>query len=275
MKSPKKEANQRKKFNVLILGAGNQGCMSDIPGSENEHKIISFANAFKKHEKTNRLMINDINHVKAQQAAKTWNCWHVFNLDIAFNDSNLKPDIVVVSTSDDTHYEVLKELSKYSPKLVIVEKPICTELEQAREIVKLYKEKEIPLLVNYTRRFLPHYDYLEQYGKPVYATCAFNRGWLHTGTHAIDFFNMINAENYRMIEMPTEAYRVWDLKVYYENHVFSEIRVGDMPVWDYYDNSMWYLAENAYNFLEGKEDLKCTGEMALKDLEICYELMNK
>jgi hypothetical protein len=38
---------------------------------------------------------------------------------------------------------------------------------------------------------------------------------------------------------------------------------------------MKYVAENAYNFLEGKEELKCTGEMALKSLEMCFELMNK
>lgn len=86
---------------------------------------------------------------------------------------------------------------------------------------------------------------------------------------------MIGANEYRLIEIPTEAYRVWDLKVYYKNHVFKEVRVGDMPVWEYYDKSHWHVVENAYNFLENKELLKCTGEDGLRALEICYELMNK
>jgi hypothetical protein len=46
-----------------------------------------------------------------------------------------------------------------------------------------------------------------------------------------------------------------------------------MPVPEYYDNHMKYVVDNAYNFLEGRESLKCTGEDALRSLEICYELM--
>ena len=84
---------------------------------------------------------------------------------------------------------------------------------------------------------------------------------------------MLSADNYRMIEMPTEAYRIWDLKVYYTDYVFSETRINDMEVWDYCNNATWHLVENAYNFLKGKEELKCTGEDGLKALEICYKLM--
>ncbi|MBY9013099.1 MAG: Gfo/Idh/MocA family oxidoreductase [Candidatus Lokiarchaeota archaeon] len=269
LRKRKEEGHAKNKYNILIIGCGNQGCMSDIPGSNNEQKIISFAKAFKGHKNTNELIFYDIDIEKAKEAATIWDGIFTCDLELALKHA----DIVIIATTDNKHYELLKKSAEYDLKLVIVEKPICEDLEHAREIVALYKEKGIPLMLNYTRRFLPHYDYLEQYGKPVYATCAFNRGLIHSGSHSIDFFNMIGAENYRMIEIPTEAYRVWDLKIYYENHVFSEIRVGDMPVWDYYDNATVHLVENAYNFLKGKEELKCTGEDGLKALEICYELM--
>jgi hypothetical protein len=36
---------------------------------------------------------------------------------------------------------------------------------------------------------------------------------------------------------------------------------------------MWHVTENAHNFLEGREALKCTGEDSLRSLEICFELM--
>ena len=45
-----------------------------------------------------------------------------------------------------------------------------------------------------------------------------------------------------------------------------------MQVPDYYDFHTRYVIENAYNFLEGKEELLCTGEDALKALEIMEEL---
>jgi hypothetical protein len=257
---------------VLIIGSGNQGALADAPKSGNEHKIISFAHALKTHEGFETITFYDKDKLKSKTAAETWDCYYT-ECDIDYICEYGDIDIAVITTPDENHYEILKQLAECPIKLIVCEKPICSDLQQAREIVELYKQKNIPILVNYTRRFLPHYDYLKQYGKPVYATCSFNRGFLHSGSHAVDFFNMIGADNYRLIEIPTEAYRVWDLNVYYENHAFSEVRVGDMPVWEYYDKSHWHVVENAFNFLEGKEELKCTADDALKGLEICYELM--
>jgi hypothetical protein len=128
-------------------------------------------------------------------------------------------------------------------------------------------------MVNYTRRFLPAYDHLKEYGKPIFGTCHFNRGWIHTATHAIDFFNMIGCLDYRIIESKLD-YRVWSLDVFYDKHRAVEERLDNDPVWSYYDKSHMYIINNAYEFLEGREEIKCTGEMALKALEICYELMD-
>jgi len=263
------------KYKVLIIGTGKQGVGE---GQEKvEGKIINFAHAFVEHHGfDNNILFYDKDFEKAKNAASIWDGrWLKLN---KFDSCVLHAeeiDIAVVSTNDGSHYEILKRLAEYPLKLVLCEKPLCETIEQAKEIVQLYKDRGINLAVNYTRRYLPYYNYLKQYGKPVYATCAFNRGFLHSGSHGIDFFNMIGAENYRLIEIPTEAYRVWDLKVYYEKHVFSEVRVGDMPVWKYYDKSHWHIVDNIYKFLEGEEPLKCKGEDALRALEICFELMKE
>lgn len=183
-------------------------------------------------------------------------------------------DVVVIATPDNAHYELLKQLVNYSLKLVICEKPLTTDLNEAREIVGLYKEREIPIMVNYTRRYVPFYDYLKSHGKPLYGECCFNRGWLHTATHAIDFFNMVGCDNYRIFEYDGNQYeRYWDIFLAYRDHSFSETRKDGMPVWSYMDKTMWNLAENAHNFLEGKEPIKCAGDDALLALEKCYELM--
>jgi hypothetical protein len=187
------------------------------------------------------------------------------------HDKNLV-DIAIVSTSDNTHYEILKQLAEYPLKLVIVEKPICENLEQAREIVELYKAKGIPLMVNYTRRFLPYYDNLKEYGKPISSVCRFNRGWLHTASHAIDFFNMLGCDNYSIFESDSNS-RVWIITVAWKYNIFTEHRFGEQPVWPYYNKSHMHIMNNAYEFLEGREEIKCTGEMALHSLEICFNLM--
>ncbi|MFW9969285.1 MAG: Gfo/Idh/MocA family protein [Candidatus Odinarchaeota archaeon] len=272
--NPKEGEDLRKKYNVLIIGAGGQGAFGDAPGSGNEHKYISFAHAFKDHEGFELVGFIDKDFDKAEKAKKIWNVNFSSNCPL-IRFAMPYFDIAVVTTPDDTHYEILKELSECKLKLVICEKPLCADLQEAKEIVELYKEKNIKLMVNYTRRFIPHYDKLKQHGKPIKANCFFNRGWIHTATHAIDFFEMLGVKDYEITEIHTEDYRVWDILVNYDNYKFKETRVGDMPVWDYYNDAMMHVVNNVYNFLEGKEDIKCTGEHALKALEICYKLMNK
>jgi len=192
----------------------------------------------------------------------------------------LGTNVAVVSTPDDYHYEILKELAEYPLKLVLCEKPICSDLQQAREIVQLYKAKGIPLCVNYTRNFLPYYEDLKQryksgeFGRIVFANVVFNRGWLHSATHAISFLEWFFGGQYngKIMECETD-YRIWQMDLFFEKYHWREERIGDQPVWEYYDKSHWYVVDNVYQFLEGKEELKCTGEDGLRALEICYKLM--
>ncbi|MFW9989889.1 MAG: Gfo/Idh/MocA family protein [Candidatus Odinarchaeota archaeon] len=273
-----------KKYQAIIIGAGKQGNEADHPGSENEHKIISFAHSFKEHEGFNLIGFIDKDFEKAKKAAKTWGAFFYANgisgyLSKIIENHNI---VAVVTTPDDTHYEILKQLSEYPVKLVICEKPVCTDLQQAREIVKLYNNKGISLVVNYTRLFLPYYRELKdkylngEFGKFIGGHGIYNKGLLHTGSHMVNFiewfFNKIPKDFY-LRELTDANYRTWQIDLFFENYHWREERIGAMPVWKYYNKTHWHIVENAYNFLEGKELLKCTGKDALKTLEICYELM--
>ena len=250
-------------YNCLIIGAGGQGALADAPGTGLEHKVISFAHAINDHVGFNLLEYYDSDINKAKKAVEIWG-------GKAYKTIS-KSDVFIVTTPDDSHYETLINLVKYRPKLVICEKPICENLTEAREIVQLYKDKRIPLMVGYTRNFMPYYEFDKDI---VAATCTFNRGWLHTATHAIALFNKLGVKNYTISEIEECDYRVWDLIIYFaDGTFFQERRIADMPVWDYYDNCTMHTMDNAYNFLEGKEPIKCTGEHALRALERCYELM--
>ncbi len=265
-----------KKYNCLIIGAGNQGALSDQPGSGNEHKYLSFAHAFKEHPGFELWGFYDTNMEKAAEAAIAWKTdyWSGWPIDA---------DVIVIATPDEHHFEPLKKALSRKPGLVIVEKPLCTDLAQAREIVALYQAKGIPLMVDYTRRFIPELQELKrryeagEYGKLLDASYSCNRGVLHTESHAIDFFNWFSNGEFKILErnnfIDNAKYRVWQIQFFFERYFWQEQRIGDMPVPAYYDRHMWYVVENAYNFLEGKEPLRCTGEDALRTLEICFGLM--
>ena len=258
---------------------GGQGSEADQPGNGNEYKIISFTHAFKLHPGFTNPILYDIDPAKAEKAAKAWNT-HKTN-DYVFALGFQRFDVAIVATPDDTHCEILKTLAKHQLKLVICEKPLCTDLREAREIVELYRAKNIPLMVNYTRRFTPKYQEMKRfydmgvYGKAEGAHLLFNRGWIHSATHGMDLFNWFFGDSIRpKIEyVGFEVPRRWLLSICFEKYFWSEIRQNEQPVSNIFDNTAWYLTENAYNFLDGKEPLKCTGDDALKALEKCFELM--
>lgn len=221
------------------------------------------------------LGFHDIDKEKAANAAIAWETdyWSGYPIDA---------DVIVIATPDKNHFEPLQKALSREPKLVIVEKPICDNLNQAREIVELYKAKGIPLMVNYTRRFLPYYEELKrkykagEFGRLVNYDALFNRDLLHTGSHLVDFltwFSDFELPDGLFIKEVNVDYRVWQIQLLFEKHFWQEQRIGNQPVWPYYDKSHWHVVENAYNFLKGREPLKCTGEDALRSLEICFELM--
>jgi predicted dehydrogenase len=253
-------------FNCLLVGAGNKACLSDAPGTGNEHKYLSYCHAIKDNP---NFAISEIYDINAEATALAYNIW---------GDGNGKHiDIGIVASSDDSHYNALKSLATMDVKLVIAEKPLCNTVAQAREIVELYRRKGIPLMVDYTRRFIPRWRAIKDdideglYGRFIKGYCYFNRGWEHTASHFIDqtlWYNG-NLDNIEIHEVESTYQWVYQWGLFYENNFASEhaVNIRYSKVDTIYDNHLKYLMQNALNFLQGNEPLFCTGEDALKALE--------
>jgi len=83
-----------------------------------------------------------------------------------------KLDILSICTPPSTHRELVEASAPYV-KAIWLEKPIAETLEDADEIIKVCKHYGILLQVNHQRR-------------STLPTFRFSRGWLNSGTHAID-----------------------------------------------------------------------------------------
>ena len=103
-----------------------------------------------------------------------------------------KPDIVSVAVPENLQFDVLTELLQHGCiKAVIAEKPLADTLEKSRDIVKAYQQADIPLLVNYTRRYSKLYQNMSERFKTaeehvVSASIHYAKGLWHNGSHAID-----------------------------------------------------------------------------------------
>lgn len=177
-----------KQYNVLIVGSGNIGAFFDTPFSEN---ILTHAHAFYITKGFNLLGFVDVSKQKVEDAAKLWkvNCFS--SLEEAFDKNKI--DVVSVCVPDDYHYDILKKVSNFPVKLVFAEKPLAKSLNQAEEIIKKYKEKNIKCLVNYSRRFVSKFKTLKdsilngEYGDFICGNGYYGKGTLHNGSHLIDF----------------------------------------------------------------------------------------
>ncbi|MDD5431178.1 MAG: Gfo/Idh/MocA family oxidoreductase [Candidatus Pacebacteria bacterium] len=175
-------------YKAAIIGAGRIASGYD---SLESPKILTHAHAYKKHGNVELLGFYDTDAGKAEQAAKKWSAGFfgdLIELDAA------APEIISVCVPDGEHSGVLKKIAgfKNKPKIVICEKPITAEIKDTEEVIKLYEDKKIPLLIDHTQRFNPTAREAAEkikngeYGKVVCASAVYSNGVLHGGTHVLD-----------------------------------------------------------------------------------------
>lgn len=183
------------RYNAIIIGAGNIGALFDSPDSED---VLTHAHAFTKHTGFNLIGFIDIDVKKAHQAAKLWGCKTFSNIEEAFNSGKI--DIACVAVPDEYHYSVLKELSEFSLKVILAEKPLTKTLKEAEELLKICSEKQIDVVVNYSRRFVPEFEKIRQdikmgvYGEYLTGTGYYGKGIIHNGSHLIDLLRYFIGE---------------------------------------------------------------------------------
>jgi predicted dehydrogenase len=197
----------KERYNVLIIGAGNIGAFFDTPEIT---EVLTHAHAYEKHEGFNLLGFIDVDKQKAVQAVALWGGKVFSGLKEAFSEGNV--DIVSVAVPDDSHIEVLEELSQFPVKLVFTEKPLAKTAADAERILKLYNGKGIPVAVNYSRRYVPELTKIKAdietgvYGDYLTGTGYYGKGFLHNGSHMIDLIRYLAGE----IESITSDYCIID-----------------------------------------------------------------
>jgi len=311
---------QFQNYKALIIGCGSIGALKDeqYDSPDDSDTILTHAHAYYENPDINLIGVVDIDCEKAEQAGKKWNCPAYDNLNY-----DLETDIISVCVPTENHAEILKEIISLNPKLVIAEKPFCNNLKEALIIAELYKQADIPILVNYTRRFdLIGGDILNkirdgEYGEIYHVRCLYGRGLKRDGCHAIDIFNWVLGEymtgerageisdyspddpSYHlelqyekcyltdMVAVDSRSYGLFEIEFVTEKGIISFTKWGQHihistpeteKTYGQYQSlirskifipsglnmALLNMVQNAVDFLNGKANLKCTVEDALK-----------
>lgn len=191
-------------YKVTIIGSGNIAAGFDTPESK---KILTHAHAVTEHSDFELSGFYDRDEMRAFEAVRRWGGKAYVDMETAVQNA----DIVCCCVPDRFHGSVLKEVAQYHPRLVIAEKPLADKYKEAIEIQKLYEgEDKIPLVVNYSRRFLKEFHHLKHdvksYGKFIKGIGYYGKGILHNGSHMIDILQFLLGKVEDIKILGTEIY---------------------------------------------------------------------
>ncbi len=184
-------------YKVILLSAGSIGATKDDefdnPDSEN---ILTHANACYRHKRAELIGIVDPDIRKATAAATKWSTKAYTSLSQIDDEA----DIVICATPTDRHLATLLEALQYRPKIVIAEKPFCTNIHEATIVHNEYKRAGVPIAVDYIRRYAPRINELKNqieeniHGKIHNVKLTYTRGIFHEACHFIDLCRYLFGE---------------------------------------------------------------------------------
>ena len=105
--------------------------------------------------------------------------------------------MVCICSPTHLHALHLEEALFLNPKLLFCEKPVTSDLRSTRDLINRYAKKNIPLVVNYTRRWDPEVRSLRRefaslkWGKVFSVSGLYNKGILNNGSHMLDLIRFL------------------------------------------------------------------------------------
>lgn len=176
------------KFSVALIGCGDIGYLFD-----QNSKAKGALTHFKAFKQSGNFELKAVSDLRAG-IRKMIHSRHGIPVYEDYNRMlrEIKPDVVVIASDDESHFRILNDAVKFRPKLVFTEKPLALNYEEVKKAVAKYKKKSILLQVNYTRRFLKEFEEAGQFiksgemGKPESAVLYYSRGLIHNASHYID-----------------------------------------------------------------------------------------
>lgn len=171
---------------AAVIGAGAIGARLDKPGTSTP---MTHAGGFRAAGYDLVALVDPATDVA--ELAQSWGCAGYRDFDAMMCDQ--KPEVLSLAVPTTERADLLTRALAYRPRVVIAEKPLTSSLETSQRIVTAYREAGVPLVVNYTRRFVPAWrDLIGSH--PMSATIRYAKGLRHNGTHAFDLCRMLFGE---------------------------------------------------------------------------------
>jgi predicted dehydrogenase len=186
---------------ALIVGCGK------IAGGYNrgpsDSKILTHALAYRRHPGYELVACVDPNEARRSAFAGKWGLSKSFaTLEAALENDTF--DVVSICSPTGKHLAALDRLADSQVKAVFAEKPLDGKPESALEIGAKFAARNIPVAVNFGRRFDSSIQALRseiasgRFGKLVSAIGWYSGGVVNNGSHMVDLAVLLTARHPRL-----------------------------------------------------------------------------
>lgn len=177
---------------VLIVGLGQIGMGYDLHLEPNGH-VYSHARAFSQHPRFRLIGGVDPDEQQRQIFTRTYGCPAYGDVETALERH--QPDLFIIAVPTQFHNQALQRaLERSHPKIILCEKPLSYDLQEARSMVQACAAKGVMLYVNYMRRSDPGVIEIKrrivnnEFGAPIKGIAWYSKGFFHNGSH---LFNLL------------------------------------------------------------------------------------
>lgn len=178
-----------KSYKVILLGLGNISLLYDFISIEN--LIFTHAKAYSEDDFFHLVGGIDPQKKNRDLFSEKYRCPAYEKIeDFRFIS---KPEIVVVASPTEDHYESIKKsIYFWKPKIIICEKPLSYSIEDSKKIIKICKKNGVELFVNYPRISLPGSIFIKTkiqnntYESPFNGTIWYSKSLFSGGVHFLN-----------------------------------------------------------------------------------------
>jgi len=178
------------RLGAIVIGLGRIGLTSDLSMSA-DTSVYSHTRAFSQHSSFHLLGGTDVDSDRCQDMTREYGCPTFASLPELLAET--EPQVVAIATPTESHSSTLFEVLKRSrPKAILCEKPLSSDIHEAREMVVACQEAGCHLFVNYIRRADISVQEVRrrilagEIATPLKGVVWYSKGLFHNGSHFFD-----------------------------------------------------------------------------------------
>jgi len=206
------------KFSVAVIGVGFIG--------------VKHVEAYSTCPSTEVVAVCDVDKAKLKAFRKRFRRFEMFT-DYVEMMEHVNPEVISICSPVQTHAQIVYDLVKFKPKAIFCEKPLAHNLDACKEVVKVCRENNVVLAVDFTRRWDEAYREAqrfisrEEFGLiRVVGYASRERDWLGN-IHMFDVLNWFSGGNWNLCSYvdcyPTD-YLIFEVDVLGKN---ERLRIVD------------------------------------------------